>query len=92
MANVIHIEVAGKQVEIDAELFKGYRQEAFEHLDNKNEADAQFKEVVETVAETTGLKKGIVSKYLKDSHAAKTKALKDTAEVYGVLDDAIAGV
>lgn len=89
MSKTINIEVNGTMVEIDGELFKGYRQEAFEHLDNKSEAEARFKEVVETVAETTGLKKGVVSKFLKTSYDAKLKELKDQAELFGAIEEAV---
>lgn len=89
MSKNIQIEVNGVMVEIDGELFKGYRQEAFEHLDSKKNADALFKEVVETVAETTGLKKGVVSKYLKTSYEAKLKAMQEEADLFSTIDEAV---
>jgi predicted solute-binding protein len=91
MNNVTTIEFDGKNVQIDQKLFQGYLKEAFEHLGAIEEADQLFKEVVETVAETTGLKKAKVSKYLKERHAAKTKATRELGQLFEALDDVVEG-
>lgn len=90
MANVVTIETKNGQVTINSELLTGYIQEAFEHLTVKSEAEAMFKEVVETVAETTSLPKGVVSKYFKARFEEKTKDTKELGELFGKLDEAVA--
>lgn len=89
MSNVVTLDFEGKNVKIDQDLFQGYLKEAFEHLGVIEEADGLFKEVVETVAETTGLKKARVSKYFKERFAAKTKATKELGELFGKLDEVV---
>lgn len=90
MTTTVTIDIDGETFNVDAELFREYRQRAFDELTNKNEADAKFKEEVETLAETTGIKKGLLSKYLKASHAAKTKALKAEVDSFEALDNVVA--
>lgn len=89
MTTTVTIDIEGVSHTIDAALFREYRQRAFEALDNKKQADADFKDEVETLAETTGIKKGTLSKYLKDSHAAKTKAVIAQADTYDALDTVV---
>jgi hypothetical protein len=91
MTQITTIETKTGNVTINAALFQGYIEEAFDHLDAAAEAQELFKEVVETVAETTGLKKAIVSKYLKARHAAATKQTKELGELFTALDDATIG-
>jgi predicted solute-binding protein len=76
-------------VKIDSALFQGYTDEAFEYLEAIADAQTKFKEVVETVAETTGLKKPIVAKYLKARFEQKTKDAKDLGNLYSALDAAV---
>lgn len=85
----VTIEIDGNMHTIDAGLFREYRQRAFEALDNKKQADEDLKEEVEALAETTGIKKGTLTKYFKASHAAKTKALKAESDVFEALDDVV---
>lgn len=89
MANTITIDLADGTATINDELFKEYLKEAYEHLTAKQEAEEMFKEVVETVAETTGLKKAKVSKYLKQRFEAKTKETKELGELFAKLDEAV---
>lgn len=91
MTQVTTIATASGNVTIDGELFQGYINESFDYLDKIAEATELFKEVVETVAETTGLKKPLVSKYLKARHAAATKVAKDLGELFTALDEATVG-
>jgi hypothetical protein len=76
-------------VTIDAALFQAYTEEAFEYLETIVEATDHFKELVETVEETTGLKKATVAKYLKARHAEKTKETKELGNLFAALDDAV---
>ena len=90
MANITTIELTDGVATINDELFKGYMKEAFEHLTSKQEAEELFKEVVETVAETTGIKGAKVSKYLKERYKAETKKTTELGELFRTLDEAVA--
>lgn len=76
-------------VKIDSALFQGYTDEAFEYLKEIATQAENFKSVVETVAETTGLKKAFVSKYLKARFEEKTKDAKDLGNLYEAIDKAV---
>jgi predicted solute-binding protein len=91
MSNIATIETAEGVVKIDEQLFKSYIREAFEHLGAIEQADSLFKEVVETVSETTGIKKSKVSKYFKERFAAKTKATKELGVLFEKLDEVVEG-
>lgn len=85
--HVTTIDTSDGTATIDQELFQGYLKEAYEHLTAIEEATEMFKEVVETVAENTGIKKNKVSKYLKQRFEAKTKETKELGELFQNLDD-----
>jgi transcription termination factor NusB len=89
MSHITTINFEGTNVTIDQELFQNYMKESFEHLGAMEEADQMFKEVVETVAENTGLKKAKISKYLKERFAAKTKATKELGVLFEKLDEVV---
>lgn len=74
---------------VDPELLKGYRDEAFNHLNAEADAKEKFKEVVETVSETTGLKKPLISKWLKTHFKAKIAAMRAEADAVEALDKAV---
>jgi predicted solute-binding protein len=91
MTKVTTIATKTGNVNINAALFQGYIDEAFDHLEAAAAAVEKFKEVVETVSETTGLKKPVVSKYLKARYETKTKDAKELGELYTALDNATVG-
>jgi predicted solute-binding protein len=72
---------------IDSKVFTGYTQESYELLDKVSELNKDFKELVETVAETTGLEKKIVSKYLKARYKEQTKDASELGIVFDKLDE-----
>lgn len=80
----------GEHVEIDAALFKASKDEAFEYLREIDNHQTSFKEVVETVSETTGLTKGYVSKYFKASFKSETEKAKQLGDSFASLDEAVA--
>lgn len=86
--HITTLQTSDGTVTINAELFQEYLKEAFEHLTAIEEATEQFKEVVETVAATTGLKKPKVSKYLKERYEAKTKKTRELGDLFTSLDEA----
>ena len=90
MTNVTTIETKAGKVTIKEELFKGYVNESFEYLQAIAHNQTLLKELVETVAETTGMKKGVVSKYLKQRFEDKTNETKDLGNLFEQLDEATA--
>jgi predicted solute-binding protein len=91
MTNTTTIQLADGVATVDQELFQNYLKEAFEHLGAMEEAEDMFKEVVETVAETTKIKKSKVGKYFKERYAAKTKATKELGQLFEKLDEVVEG-
>lgn len=85
--HVTTIETTDGTATINQELFQGYLKEAYEYLTEIANATELFKEVVETVAENTGLKKNKVSKYIKQRFEAKTKETKELGELFQNLDN-----
>lgn len=88
MTNVVSIDTKDGKATINGELFQGYLDEAYGYLDKIAEEEEKFKEVIETVAETTGLKPAIVKKYIKARYEAKTKATKELGEIFTAIDNA----
>lgn len=80
----------GEQVEIDAALFKASVEEAFEYLREIDNHKESLKEAIGTLAETTGLTKGYVSKYIKASYKSETEAAKLLGDSFASLDGAVA--
>lgn len=68
------------------EMFAGYYLEASGYLGEEVKAKAKFKEVVETVAETTKLGKRVVSKYFKAKYKASTNVDQEIGRVFAELD------
>lgn len=88
--NKITIETSEGTATIDAKLFKGYNEEALNYLNEAEGIMQNFKDVVETVAETTGLKKATVSKFFKQKYADKLKEGSETAELFEQLQEILA--
>jgi Fe-S cluster assembly ATPase SufC len=83
----VQIEIDGEAVEIDGELLKEYREESFEFLRKEAEAKRDFKDAVEAQAETLGIDKKILTKYLKSAFKAKTKEQSELGKVFEALDE-----
>ena len=79
----------GGSATIDSKLFTAYLQEAFEMLEKIEETGKDFKEWVETVAETTKLDKKYVSKYAKARYKDSTKETTELGELFSSLDEAL---
>lgn len=90
-ANQIGIPTADGVKNVDPELLKKYKDEAFEYLHNVEHNNTLFKELVETVNETTGISKGDIGKWLKARYADKVKAQKQLSETMEALDAAVEG-
>lgn len=79
----------GTEIAVEPKLLKGYISESTKALTAEANAKAEFKATVETVAETTGLPKSLVSKYFKARFKDATEKDKETGEVFGTLDEAL---
>jgi len=77
------------EVVVDPKLLKGYLKEASTALGAEATAKASFKEVIETVSETTKLPKALVSKYFKAKYKEATAKDKEIGEVFTTLDEAV---
>lgn len=88
--NKITIQTAEGTATIDAKLFRGYWDEAFELLREQEAAKNNLKGVVEVVADATGLKKTSVNKFFKARFADKLAAQSETSELFEQLDEILA--
>lgn len=88
MSNKVIVEIAGTSVELDLDLLKAYKEEAFGYLNAEADAKNDFKEAVETQAETFGIDKKILTKYLKAAFKDATKAQSELGEIFAALDGA----
>lgn len=91
MTEQVKFQVDGAEVVVDPKLLQGYYDEAEKFLAEEAEQKANFKDTVETVSETTKLPKRLVSKYFKAKYKESTKVDKEVGEVFGILDDVLAG-
>jgi hypothetical protein len=76
---------------VDPELLKKYKDEAFEYLHLMEHNTTLLKELVATINEVTGIPKGDISKWLKARYADKMQALKQQSETMEALDAAVEG-
>ena len=74
---------------IHPDILKGYKAEAFEYLVAETAAKAGFKDVLETVEETSGIPKAIMSKWFKARFKDETEKAKELATTFQALDDAV---
>jgi hypothetical protein len=74
---------------IHPDVLKGYKDEAFGYLKTETEAKAGFKGVLETIEETSGIPKAIMSKWLKARYKDETEKAKELATTFQALDDAV---
>ena len=79
----------GKVATIDSKVFIGYTQESHTLLDQISELGKDFKELIDTVAETTGLEKKYVSKYLKARYKYATKEASELGDLFVALDGVV---
>jgi hypothetical protein len=78
----------GNEIEIDGELLKGYKEEAFEILSAEAKAKADFKNAVELQAEGLGISKKYLTKYLKVAFKQQQKETSAVAEMIAKMDEA----
>ena len=76
--------------DIDVALFSGYKDEANEYFRTLEDAAEELKELIDTIAKSTGLKKGFVKKYLKARYDEKTEAAVAEGKGFAALDEALA--
>lgn len=85
----VQIELNGETVELDAELARAYKDEAFEILKKEAEAKSDFKEAMEAQAEAMSIEKKLWQKYVKAAFKAKTKEAREMGDAFTVLDEAL---
>jgi len=83
------IETTDGVAKIDSQLFAGYNSEAQEVLRKIANLTDDYKLIVETVAETTGLKKPKVSKFFKARYAESTELPAQEGELFLALNDVL---
>lgn len=86
----VTIPTADGNKDIDSALLAGYKDEAYGYFDALEEAKGNLDELLDTITETTGLKKGLVKKYLKARYDEKTEAAIAEGKTFAALDEALA--
>lgn len=79
------VQLTAQQIE----KLKAYKAEAFRTLRAEAQAKTEYKDIVEVVAEATGLEKRVVRKLYKSVFNAKVKELASEAETLSHLNDII---
>jgi multidrug efflux pump subunit AcrB len=90
-SNLIPLTIGDVTVEVDPEKLRAYQNEANTYLTAEVAAKADFKEAVETMEETFGIDKKILTKWLKASFKTKTKETSELAEAFEQLDGVTIG-
>ena len=73
---------------IPPDMLNQYRKDAFEALEKETKAKSEFKELVETVEEVTGIKKGVISKWFKARFKDETEKVSALGKTFEALDGA----
>lgn len=89
-SDLVSVTIGDETVNVDPKLLREYKAEASKYLNEEADAKAGFKEAVETMAETFGIEKGVLSKWLKAAHKAETKKTTELAQAFEQLDVAVA--
>lgn len=79
----------GSEITVDPKLMRGYYSEAAKALKAEADAKVEFKDIIETVVENTGLSKRLASKYFKAKYKQATSTDKEIGEVFETLDEAL---
>lgn len=87
--NLIGIPTEDGVKNVHPDLLKGWRQDAFEQLRKADGVKEELKLLAETVEETTGIKKGVISKWFKAQYKAETKKTKSLGETFEALDNVV---
>jgi hypothetical protein len=90
-ADMIGIPTTDGVKNVDPELLKKYKDEAFDYLHNVEHNNTLFKELVDTISETTDIPKKDIRGWLKARYADKVKALKQQSLTMEALDAAVEG-
>lgn len=90
MTHITSIDTPAGTATIDTKVFTHYTKESHDILEQISELNKDFKELIITIAETTHLDKGVVSKYMKARHKEATKEAKALGDVFDTLDSILA--
>jgi hypothetical protein len=91
VSNQVKITIGEEEFVLDAELFRQYKDQAFEALEAQRKAKKELKDTVDVVAEVTGLKKGLVSKFFKSLYELKMDAAREEVESLEALKAVVTG-
>lgn len=86
-----HVEIVGPDgeiIEVDAKLLRAQITEANGYYGEIDKQKDLLKDLIETIAEQTGLTKGFVSKYLKARYDTKTEEASLAGKAFQALDEA----
>lgn len=87
--NQVGIPTAEGVKNVNPELLKSWKDEAFTYLKAEAVEKAKFKDLVKTIADSTGIKKGIISKWLKARYEDKIKDLSQVTETLEALNSTV---
>lgn len=73
---------------IHPDMLKQYRVEAYDYLKVITEQQANFKDLMATVEEVVGIKKAVISKWMKARFKEETKKTAELAATFAALDEA----
>jgi hypothetical protein len=74
---------------VDTDKLRGYNSEALDILQQKENLDVEYKDLINEVAKQTKLKKAVVSGYFKARHKAKAAEVVEKGELYNALNEAL---
>lgn len=85
--SITNIDVNGNTITIDSGLFMQQSAIAHKILADIEELTLDFKDLVEGIADATGMEKKHVGKYFKAKYKAATKAPKIEGDLFEALDN-----
>jgi hypothetical protein len=85
--SAIAIRIGQKTYNVNPELFRGYKDNIFEALAKAAKAKDQLTGEIETLSETTGIPKGVLTKYFKAKFDEKTEQAKEIAQAFDGMDE-----
>ena len=90
MTNIVSIPVGdGEFKDVDAILLAQYYSEASESYRAVDNGKELLKSTLETASEVLGIKKGILSKFMKARYEAKIKEASELTKTINALDEAM---
>lgn len=86
---LVGIPTADGVKNIHPDVLKGLRDEAFEYLEKETQAKADLKDLFGEAEQKLGIKKSLISKWIKAQYKAKTEETKAVGKTFEALDEAV---